>query len=322
MNPFQPDEPASSGSGRAPVPAPSPAPAGTTTPFKAVPVSQPASPAAGGVWLVLPWVCLVFALGIAALLGFREWTARQTLAAQARDLTGLRGQVETLTQTNLHWRAANEQVAESLAKAEKERQRVQEEAAKLQAELQKLAEEHRAATESRRKLETDMRDALQSRDVTISELAGKLTVSILDRVLFASGEADIKAEGQEVLRKVAGVLKQFPDRQIQVIGHTDNVPIHTARFPSNWELSTARAMAAVRFLTEQAGVDAGRLGAVGQGEFHPVADNSTAEGRAQNRRIAIVVLPELFKANPEVTAPAPVPAPVAPAPAAAEPATK
>jgi chemotaxis protein MotB len=250
-------------------------------------------------------------LAVAAVLGFREWTARQTLAAQARDLSGLRNQVETLTQTNAHWRAATEQAAEALSRTEKERQRAQEEAARLQAELQRLAEENRLATENRRKLEDEMREALQSRDVTISELAGKLTVSILDRVLFASGEAEIKAEGQEVLRKVAGVLKQFPDRQIQVIGHTDNVPIRTARFPSNWELSTARAMAAVRFLTEQAGVDAGRLGAVGQGEFHPVADNGTAEGRAKNRRIAIVVLPELFKANPELPAPEPAPAPPA-----------
>lgn len=301
MNPFQPDEPASRRGTPPSTPTPSQPPA-------APPGGR--APARGGLG-VLPWLCVLVVLAVAAVLGFREWTARQTLAAQARDLSGLRNQVETLTQTNAHWRAATEQAAEALSRTEKERQRAQEEAARLQAELQRLAEENRLATENRRKLEDEMREALQSRDVTISELAGKLTVSILDRVLFASGEAEIKAEGQEVLRKVAGVLKQFPDRQIQVIGHTDNVPIRTARFPSNWELSTARAMAAVRFLTEQAGVDAGRLGAVGQGEFHPVADNGTAEGRAKNRRIAIVVLPELFKANPELPAPEPAPAPPA-----------
>jgi chemotaxis protein MotB len=90
-------------------------------------------------------------------------------------------------------------------------------------------------------------------------------------------------------------LNQYPQRQIHVIGHTDNVPIRAgpkARFATNWELSTARAIAAVRYLCEKAGADARRLGAVGYGEFHPVADNSTAEGRARNRRIALVVLPE------------------------------
>jgi hypothetical protein len=129
--------------------------------------------------------------------------------------------------------------------------------------------------------------------VTISQLQGKLTVSILDRILFDSGEADLKPDGAEVLRKVATILAAHPNLRIHVVGHTDDVPIRPAarkRFPSNWELSTARATAAVRFLTEQAGVDPRRLGAVGYGEFRPVAPNSTPEGRARNRRIAIAIL--------------------------------
>jgi len=94
-----------------------------------------------------------------------------------------------------------------------------------------------------------------------------------------------------VLRKIAAVLAAHPELKIQVIGHTDNVPIRT-RFPSNWELSTARALAAVHFLTEKAGVDPRRVGAAGYGEYRPIADNATAEGRARNRRIAITVLPD------------------------------
>jgi len=97
------------------------------------------------------------------------------------------------------------------------------------------------------------------------------------------------------LRKVAEILAQHPTLQIHVVGHTDNVPIRAgarSRFPSNWELSMARATAAVRFLSDQAGVDPRRLGAVGYGEFRPIADNSTAEGRARNRRIAITILSE------------------------------
>lgn len=97
------------------------------------------------------------------------------------------------------------------------------------------------------------------------------------------------------MRKIAAILSEHAQLKIQVIGHTDNVPIRPAarvRFASNWELSTARALAAVHFLTEQAGIDPRRVGAVGYGEFRPIADNSTAEGRAKNRRIAITIVPD------------------------------
>ena len=163
------------------------------------------------------------------------------------------------------------------------------------ARVEELQKENEKANLAQKSLEQEMRSALESKDITISELQGKLTVNILDRVLFDSGEAELKPEGEKVIQKIATVLAQYPDRQIHVIGHTDNVPIRIGprtKFASNWELSTARAIAAVRFLCEKAGADPRRLGAVGYGEFHPVADNATAEGRAKNRRIALVVLPE------------------------------
>lgn len=166
--------------------------------------------------------------------------------------------------------------------------------AESQARIEALQKEQEAAAQTHKSLEDEMRAALESKDVTISQLQGKLTVNILDRVLFDSGEADLKPGGEAVLRKVANILNQHPELKVHVIGHTDNVPIKAAarhRFPSNWELSTARATAAVRFLTEN-GVDPRRLGAVGYGEFRPVADNSTPEGRARNRRIAITILSE------------------------------
>lgn len=152
-----------------------------------------------------------------------------------------------------------------------------------------------AAAQAQKNLAQEMRNAIESKDVTISQLQGKLTVNILDRILFDSGEAVLKPEGEEVLKQIATVLSQYPQRQIHVIGHTDNVPIRAGarnKYASNWELSTGRATAAVRFLCESAGVDPRRLGAVGYGEFHPIADNATAEGRAKNRRIALVVLSE------------------------------
>lgn len=162
-----------------------------------------------------------------------------------------------------------------------------------QVEIERLQKERESATQKQKTLEEEMRAALESRDVTISQLQGKLTVNILDRILFDSGEAVLKPGGATVLDKVAAVLAQHPSLKIHVIGHTDNVPIRSnarSRFASNWELSTARATAAVRYLTETAGVAPDRLGVVGYGEFRPIADNATAEGRARNRRIAITIL--------------------------------
>ena len=164
-----------------------------------------------------------------------------------------------------------------------------------EARVEELRKEKEAATHSQATLEQEMRTALESRDVTISQLQGKLTVNILDRILFDSAEAELKPDGETVLQKVADVLAQHAQLRIHVIGHTDNVPIRAsaaARFANNWELSAGRALAAVRFLTEEAGVDPKRVGAVAYGEFRPVADNGTPEGRAKNRRIAITVLSE------------------------------
>jgi chemotaxis protein MotB len=166
-----------------------------------------------------------------------------------------------------------------------------------QERIEALIKEKEQVTRAQTQMEEQMRAAMQSKDVTISELQGKLTVNILDRVLFDSGEAQLKPEGESVLAQLAGVLTQHTNRQVFVIGHTDNIPFRGtqfSRYGSNWELSTARATAAVRYLTEKAGVSPQILAAVGYGEFHPVADNSTAEGRAKNRRIAIVILPEQF----------------------------
>lgn len=132
-------------------------------------------------------------------------------------------------------------------------------------------------------------------EVTISELQGQLTVNMVERILFDSGKADIKPGGLDILRRVGGILKGAADQSIRVEGHTDNVPISprlAATFPSNWELSTARATTVLRFLQDSAGIDGGRLSAVGFGQYRPLNDNSTPEARAQNRRIQIVLVPQ------------------------------
>jgi chemotaxis protein MotB len=222
--------------------------------------------------------------------------------------------------------AANASLADALAGQQKDQDQI----AALQAKIADLEQEKAAVAQTARGLEDELRSDLESKDVTISKLQGKLTVNILDRVMFDSGEAILKPGGETVMRKIAALLAQHPDLKIHVIGHTDNVPIRS-RFTSNWELSTARALAAVHFLTEKAGVDPRRVGAVGYGEYRPIADNATAEGRSKNRRIAITILPnELAAADtaPAIKPVAPVapvmlpPPPVAPAPELAEPPEK
>jgi chemotaxis protein MotB len=179
----------------------------------------------------------------------------------------------------------------NLAGVQAENEKNKEQITTLQNQIADLQKEKDSAAEAAKGLENEMRADLESKDVTISKLQGKLTVNILDRVMFDSGEAILKPAGESVMLKIAGLLAAHPTLNIHVIGHTDNVPIRS-RFASNWELSTARALAAVHFLTEKGGVDPRRVGAVGYGEYRPIADNSTPEGRAKNRRIAITILPD------------------------------
>lgn len=116
-----------------------------------------------------------------------------------------------------------------------------------------------------------------------------IVVSIADSMAFESGKAVLLPAAREALVQLASVLKDFP-HQISVEGHTDNVPIHTEQFASNWELSAMRAVNIARFLAEETRLAPGRLAASGYGEFHPIVSNGTAEGRAQNRRVEIIIL--------------------------------
>jgi Flagellar motor protein len=188
----------------------------------------------------------------------------------------------------------------ALAGATNHLHEAREEITSLNARIAELEAEKEKVATTAQTLESEMRAALESKEVTISELQGRLTLNILDNVMFDSGEAVLKPGGEAVMQKVAAFLAERPELKIHVIGHTDNIPIRADsrnRFASNWELSAARALAAVHFLTEQAGMDPRRVGALAYGEHHPVADNATAEGRAKNRRIEIAILP-LERPNP------------------------
>jgi chemotaxis protein MotB len=119
-----------------------------------------------------------------------------------------------------------------------------------------------------------------------------MVVEMSSSVLFPTGSAELSEMGRVTLSELAAVLMGIADRNFQVAGHTDNVPISSGRYDDNWELSTGRALTVVRFLQE-VGVDPTRLAAVGYGEYQPVAENTTEYGKEQNRRIEIVLMPNL-----------------------------
>ncbi len=121
---------------------------------------------------------------------------------------------------------------------------------------------------------------------------GHMVIQLANDVLFDSGRTDIKPAGREALKQVGFVLKTIPDRRFQVAGDTDNLPIQTPLFPSNWELSTRRAVEVVRFLVAQ-GLRPEALSAAGYGEFDPIAPNDTAQNRQRNRRIEITLEPNI-----------------------------
>jgi len=144
------------------------------------------------------------------------------------------------------------------------------------------------------KLEEKMKDEIAHGDIRLTQNGGRLQVDLVDKILFDSGEAVVSKRGEGVLTRVGAVLATIDDKQIQVSGHTDNHPLsEKAAFPSNWELSAARAINVVRFLTEKASVPPERLIASGYGEYHPIASNKNAAGRARNRRIEILLTPSL-----------------------------
>lgn len=134
---------------------------------------------------------------------------------------------------------------------------------------------------------------LDDKDINIKVDKGVVYVDISDKLLFKSGSYDITDRAKEVLGKVATVLKNQPELEFMVEGHTDNVPYSGGILLDNWDLSVKRATAVVRILQKQYGLDPAKMAAAGRGEYKPLLDNSTKDGRAANRRTRIVILPQL-----------------------------
>ena len=152
----------------------------------------------------------------------------------------------------------------------------------------------RLLDDTQKTIESSLKDQIAQKEIELVSQNGKLKMIFIDQIFFDSGSFEINEGGKAILSMIADAFRGNKKQEIVVEGHTDNLPLGKElkrRFPSNWELSAARATAVVRFLQEEAGVPPERLSARGYSYFHPVASNDTEEGRHKNRRIEIILQP-------------------------------
>lgn len=181
-----------------------------------------------------------------------------------------------------------------IAQLDNENRRLKDTIAALETDVIQKEKEVSELDKTRMEIETSLKEQIAQKNIKLEEIEGKLKVTFVDKILFDSGSVTIKPEGQEVILKLADSFRDTEDNNIAVEGHTDNVQIGGAlidRFPTNWELSTARATAVVRFLEEKGNIAPERLTASGFSYHRSVATNDTPEGRKENRRIEIILVP-------------------------------
>lgn len=214
-----------------------------------------------------------------------------SLKKQIATLTGQRDELDKILQ------AKTDDLSRTVSDSRKKIADLEAENTKLKenlAQLTQKSQEAEAQSNTYKNLVKEMKDEVAKGEITITELKGKLTMDVVDKILFASGESKVKKEGLAVLKRVVDILKDVKDKNIRIEGHTDNVQIAASLakvYPTNWELSAARALNVAKFLQEQ-GIDPKLISATAYGEYQPLADNSTPEGRAKNRRIAIILTPK------------------------------
>ena len=210
-------------------------------------------------------------------------------------MTSLEGTTADLRKREEQARALQAQIDEITRSAHDDRSKSDKNVDELRKRLDELraartASEKRAAVY--RSVALKLKAQVDAGDIQVIVRDGRMVVILPNDVLFDTGRTEIKRPGQETLKAIAGVLRSETERHFQVAGHTDNVPIRTDRFPTNWELSTGRALRVMHFLKEQ-GVPAAALSAAGYADVDPVGPNDTPEGRKQNRRTEITLQPDI-----------------------------
>jgi len=144
-------------------------------------------------------------------------------------------------------------------------------------------------------LEKQLQEEIKRGEIRLKRFHDKLIINLDDKICFDSGSAKLKGEVLPALKKIMKILAKYPENRIVVEGHTDNVPIHTAKFRDNWQLSTERALSVLNYLLKPADLAPTRFSAAGYGEYQPIVPNDTRENRALNRRVDIVVIPRVTK---------------------------
>lgn len=213
---------------------------------------------------------------------------------KSRRVTELEQQVEELQQSLDKSRADLKGVQDSHAR-EVKRLMAEKEKSVHRVEQEKTREADELV-EAQRRLAKSLQKELGDAQAQLAMTERGLVLTFLDEVFFDSGKSVVKPEAYGVLEKVATVLKNtVPHSSVAVEGHTDNEPIKVSNWRSNWELSSARALAVVHHFIDKEGLTPDRVRAVGFGEYHPVASNDAPEGRRQNRRVEVVILPKVLK---------------------------
>lgn len=217
-------------------------------------------------------------------------TERDQYARLLNDSTALVGQLKERL----------EKLGQNVDKLSTERGQLQAGLTDAKARLEELRKQ-KAAAEARlqifRNLVDKLRAMIDAGQLKVITREGRMLIALPDDVLFDSGKAEVKPQGQEALAKVAQVLSTIAERRFLVAGHTDNVPIRSGRYRSNWDLSAARAIEVTLFLVAK-GMKPQALAAAGFGEFDPIVQNDTPEHRTQNRRIEIVLQPNISDLPP------------------------
>lgn len=214
----------------------------------------------------------------------------------------LRAQVARLTGEVERQRAMVEQKERELDNKRRELANMASEAGALAASVENMQlalkelEQRKAKAEANlqefRDLVARFKKMIDAGTLSVKVVDGRMVVQLATDILFPAGSASLSADGKAALTEVASVLASIPGRDFQIAGHTDDQPISTAQFPSNWNLGAARAIAVTRLLIDS-GLGAERVSAASYAEFQPADTNKTKEGRASNRRIEIIVVPDL-----------------------------
>ncbi len=197
-------------------------------------------------------------------------------------------ELSDLQNQNANLKKLNKQLAQNNEKLQRDVQK-QKSVLVLQEKVIQLLDD------TKKTIQSSLKDQIAAKDIEVVESNDQLKMVLVDTILFESGSTKLSEEGKALLSVIAKSIKDYKNQRIVVEGHTDNKPIKSRlknKFPSNWELSAARASAVVRFLELQGMVDPQRLSAQGYSYYHPVASNQTEQGRRQNRRIEIILSPQ------------------------------